>query len=87
VVKPTVGMSKGKHKLRRCQLARQPDGNTVDRPLTLHLHPVSATSSDIWPICPLRDYPLEVGKREPGLRELDIDGLIDEFQTRIMALE
>jgi hypothetical protein len=62
VVKPTVGMSKRKHKLGCGQFAGQADHNAVDRPLTLHFDPVSATPSDIRAIRPLGDHPFDVGQ-------------------------
>jgi hypothetical protein len=62
VVKPTVCMSKRKHKLWCGHFAGQADHNAVDRPLTLHFHPVSAAHGDIRAIRPLRDHPSTLGR-------------------------
>lgn len=87
VVQSTIAMSERQHELRRCQIAREPHDDTVHRPLTLHLDPVSATPSDVRTIGALRNHAFDVGQRQPGLREFDVIRLIDDLQTWITLIE
>src|SRR4051794_39345345 len=87
MVKPAVGMSERKHELRCDHLASEPDHNAVDRPLTLHLYPVSTAPSDVRAIRPLRDHPFDVGQGQPRMRKFDLVRLINQLQAWIVALE